>query len=159
MRTIPLTQGRVALVDDEDFEMLSHWRWCASGNGYASAYTGGGRSCPRFAYMHRMIMLPDPDQQIDHITGDRLDNRRCNLRLATFSEQSCNTGARKGETSRYKGVSLFRNGKWVAQIQHDHQYFYLGYYDSPVDAAHAYDVAAREHHGEFAYLNYPTVKS
>ena len=91
---------------------------------------------------------------IDHRNGNGLDNRKTNLRLATNAENQRNKGARADNRSGYKGVSPAR-GVWRAQIKVDQRSFTLGYFECPVAAAKAYDVAAAEKHGQFAWLNFP----
>jgi hypothetical protein len=93
---------------------------------------------------------------VDHISGDSLDCRLDNLRRASAGQNGSNRRSAHG-TSRYLGVSQYRNGKWKAQIKSAHKVTGLGYYASQVQAALAYDAAARVHHGEFARLNFPTI--
>jgi hypothetical protein len=92
--------------------------------------------------------------KVDHINGDGLDNQRCNLRLATHSENLRNRGYTKKNTSRYKGVTWYKPyKKWRAQIKTDHKMKNLGYFDIPEEAAEAYNEAAKKYHGSFAWLN------
>lgn len=105
--------------------------------------------------MHRVILerMGFKDfAQSDHINQDKLDNRRYNLRPATFSQNGCNQGVQKNNTSGYKGV-FWNQGKWMTQIKVDGKVIYLGYYDDPKEAARAYNKAALKYHGEFAVLN------
>jgi hypothetical protein len=140
------------LVDAKDFEMLTKWKWCATEAGYAEAYMRGGRA-PKLAYMHRLIMLPDPGHEIDHINGDKLDNRRRNLRVCAHGENMRNQRSAFG-SSRYKGVSWDNlRGKWRAYIVRDSRQVWLGYFDNEADAARAYNDAAFEVHGEFSLPN------
>ncbi len=92
----------------------------------------------------------------DHINTDSLDNRRANLRLATHSQNSCNSRRDKSKTlSRFRGVSFSkRKGKWFAAIRINGKKTWLGYFNDEEDAARAYDHAARKYHGEFAMLNF-----
>ena len=154
-RTIPLTRGRVALVDECDHEMLSFWNWSFMKVGYAQAWVGSSMYDRRKSTMHRVIMLPDPSQQVDHINGDRLDNRRCNLRLCSGRENQMNRKKSSGKSSSYKGVSFFpRTGRWASRIKVHGRNLHLGYFVSEKDAALAYDAAALHHFGEFARLNF-----
>jgi hypothetical protein len=102
--------------------------------------------------MHRLLLGVSNDVQVDHVNGDRLDNRRANLRPATSSENMCN---RKGSAS-FKGVHWDkRNKKWRVSIQVKRKIVRLGRFTDPIEAARAYDEAATVHHGEFAVLNFP----
>jgi hypothetical protein len=148
VREIELTRGFVALVDDEDFGALSGQKWTASvrpGRIYAQT---------RSVLMHRLI-LGNPAGDVDHRNGNGLDNRRANLRVASRSLNNANSRGRAG-TSRFKGVSWCRrDNRWQAGIQQNGQRKALGRFDTEVDAALAYDEAARSLFGEFARLNFP----
>jgi hypothetical protein len=140
---IPLTRGYVALVDDEGAERVLQHKWCVHFNGdrrYAKNQHGT---------MHRFLTgWP----LVDHINGNGLDNRRENLRRATVQENNRNRRPR----NQYKGVTLERRtGRWFARIAIDGHRIHLGTFDTPEAAAAAYDTAAREHFGEFAWLNFP----
>jgi hypothetical protein len=103
-------------------------------------------------------MLPDPDQQVDHRNRSRLDNRRCNLRVCTSEENTHNSSKPCTNRSGFKGVSWHRKGqKWQAHIRANRRNMYLGLFSDVEDAALAYDAAAREHHGEFACVNFAEV--
>lgn len=152
MRTIPLTKNMNALVDDDDYEWLSQRKWCSS-KGYAVRYDGQRR---KMLPMHREILNAPDGMDVDHINGDRLDNRRANLRVCPHRQNIRNQKPRVGGTSRYKGVywcSTYR--KWRVQIMSDKKRIHVGAFDDEEQAARAYDVAALEHHGEFARLNFP----
>ena len=156
---IPLTQGQVALVDATDYEWLSQRKWYALRNKWGfyavrEEYIGSGKT--RFIYMHRQIMDAPKGMQVDHANGDKLDNRRANLRLCTNAENSRNSTSRKGSSSAYLGVCWDKqHGKWLAKIRIDGRTKHLGRYETEIDAAMIYDAAARIHHGKFANPNFP----
>ena len=155
MNLIPLTQGKVAIVDDADFEWLSQFRWHYHHGGYAE------RNVPingeyRMITMHREIMRTPLGMDTDHINGNKLDNRRENLRICTRHENTWNQPIRSNNTSGYKGVSFERYyQKWAAYICVEYKQLRLGHYDTPEEAAREYDKAARIHYGEYARLNNP----
>lgn len=159
MKEIPLTQGKVALVDDEDYEALARRKWCAAriqGIWYAVARRADGGEEHRLLYMHREIMGADPGKKIDHRDGDGLNNRRCNLRYCTDAENARNQRRRSRASrclSQYKGVRWVGPDKWTASIVVNYKYSYLGVFGSEADAARAYNAAAIQHFGEFACLN------
>lgn len=108
-------------------------------------------------YAHRLIWLlhygksPDHGMEIDHINGDRLDNRIANLRLASFTQNHWNSRARRDNTSGYKGTWLHKaSGLWVARIKKNKKIHHLGYFKTPEEAHDAYKMAATRLHGEFA---------
>lgn len=160
MKTIPLTQGYVAVVDDEDYEDLAQHRWCVSRSGrmlYA-ARSVGGRKSPQKVYMHVVIARPGPGLLVDHKDRDGLNNRRGNLRVGTKKDNEGNSGPRAGSSSRFKGVHRHsQNRVWVAQLRGQGIRANLGSWDTEELAALAYDRAARDYYGDFAYLNFPDV--
>jgi len=155
MKKIQLTQGRVALVDDEDYEWLSQWKWFYD-NGYA--LRNNWKPTHTIIYMHREIMNTPKSKRTDHKDTNGLNNQKSNLRICTQSENLMYRGKQKNNTSGYKGVT-FDNAKqkWMAQIKVNRKKIYLGRYKKAIDAAHAYDDAAQKYHGEFARLNFPGV--
>jgi hypothetical protein len=146
---IPLTQGKVAIIDDEDWPLVSSHKWHASAKtnySITSWYAVDSKRIP----MHQIL----GGKRWDHINGDSLDNRRSNLRPATHQQNNCNTGAHFSSTSKYKGVSwATRQTKWVAQIKVFGHNKHIGVFTDEHKAALAYDQAARQYHGEFAWLN------
>ena len=150
MKSIPLSQGKFALVDDGDYEALRIHRWSLS-HGYAARKVNG-----RQLFMHRAILNPPPGQKIDHRNGDGLDNQRSNLRLATQAQNSQNQGKQSGTSSQFRGVTFHRpSQKWTAQIRVNGKLEYLGTFASEADAARHYDDRAAEAWGEYARLNFP----
>lgn len=159
MKKIPLTQGYVSLVDDEDFERLSAFKWYAHKEDkivYAWRYAGGGRAHRRIVKMHREIMNAPDGVEIDHENGDGLDNQKENLRSATHRQNLCNRRKQSGTSSQFKGVSWYAAGKkWSAYIKTNQSKLHLGYFSDETAAARAYDAAAEKHFGPFARLNFP----
>jgi hypothetical protein len=156
MREILLTQNKVAVVDDEDFEYLSQFGWHARKDRHtfyaARNIMQNGKRITQG--MHRLIMDAPCDMEIDHINGNGLDNRRCNLRLCTTPQNKRNSRLRKDNKSGFKGVSWNKAAqKWVSQITHNGKVIYIGSFDNTVDAAIAYNEAALTLHGEFARIN------
>lgn len=145
-KQIPLTKGKVAIIDDCDFELVSQYRWLVRGK-YASI-TNPVEG--KFLYMHRLITGAKPGQSVDHIDGNHLNNTRANLRICSHSENIRNSKKQKKNTSGYKGVSP-HCGKWLVHIQNVH----VGVFENLIEAARAYDEKAVELFGEFARLNFP----
>jgi hypothetical protein len=157
MKEIHLTRGMVALVDDDLYEHLSQWKWCVTWSGF-NWYAARTQTLPnkkqQRVYMHREVLNAPPGTQVDHVSGDRLDNTRQNLRLATNQQNSCNRPAQSRNTSGYKGVSFDKaRGKWDARIMSDGTQICLGRYATKEEAARAYNEASMLYHGEFARLN------
>ena len=158
MKKIPLTQGRVVLVDDADYEWLSQWKWRIMERCqlfYAIRSTGSKHN-RGFELMHRLILGLQPNNklQTDHIDGDGLNNQRSNLRACTRTQNRQSARKRKVGTSKYKGVCCYvRNGKWHSRIRINGKLIHLGSFESETDAARAYDEAAPKHYGEFALTN------
>ncbi len=144
MRKIKLTRGKYALVDDCDYAMVSQYNWCDNGSGYAVRNHLRADGKWRMQFMHRMICDADPGLMVDHRNRNKLDNRRCNLRPCTRSQNMANADG----WSKHKGVR-FRPEKikWQARIKTKH----LGYFDSQYAARRAYLRAARAIFGEFAH--------
>lgn len=163
MKTIPLTRGLAAIVDDADFEALSQFKWFAKPSHHRRAKTWyavrhqPGNNNGAMIWMHREVL--GVSAHIDHKNLNGLDNRRENLRVADRSRNAFNTPKRSGKhgrsaTSQYKGVHRSR-GKWQACITVDGKVVSLGRFDKEIDAAKAYDNAVREVAGEFAVFNFP----
>lgn len=154
MKTIELSKGMVAIVDDADHEQLIGTNWFASaGHQTYYAVCAGGREL-----MHRFLMKPGKNEEVDHINGNGLDNRRENLRVCSKSQQRCNQGKRReknGASSRFKGVCYDKSrGQWAFSVRFKGA-IVRGRRDSEIAAALCYDHHARQMHGPFARLNFP----
>lgn len=149
-KEIPLSQGKVALVDAEDYERVSKYKWFANRRGvlWYAIRTDGRTS------LHCFLMDAPKHLLVDHKNGDGLDCRRKNMRVATKAQNGMNRRIAADNTSGFKGV--YRRGKkWAAQIYLNKERHYLGAWQTPEEAARAYDEAAKRLFGEFARLNFP----
>lgn len=154
MKTIELTQGRVALVDDDDFEYLNQWKWQYH-RGYAcrSQRIGDRKIGKRkYFWMHREILKTPDGLFTDHIDRNGLNNQKSNLRVCTKSQNRMNTIKRKDNTVGYKGVRKNRTG-WQARLMVNGISVLQKTFHNLQDAIDAYDNTAREYHGEFANVN------
>lgn len=155
-KEVKLSRNKVAIVDDEDFEKVSRYKWSAS------------NPSSRNWYAIRNIRLPDGRKttismhtylmgrlMVDHIDGNGLNNTRNNFRGATNQENCCNSCTPSNNTSGFKGVHFYgRTGRWQAYIHFNRKKIHLGYFDTAEEAAKAYDEAAIKYHGEFSRLNF-----
>jgi hypothetical protein len=154
-KSIPLSQGKVALVDDADYDRLAAYRWFLSGPGYAVGFVPSGNGRFRLEYMHRLIMQPADGQLVDHINGDSLDNRQTNLRFATPQQNLQNKRLSSLSCTGLKGVGWHKERrKFHARIQLQGIRYHLGFFEDAETAALAYDCAAKLLFGEFAACNY-----
>jgi hypothetical protein len=149
MKIIELTQNKVSLVDDEDYDFLMHWKWRVN-KGYNTFYAFNKKA----GLMHRLILdLNDVIIKTDHIDGNGLNNQKYNIRACTNAQNMSNREEPVSNKSGYKGV-VFKGNKYQAQIQLDGKNIYLGLFKTAIEAAMAYDEAAKELHGDFSNLNF-----
>jgi len=149
---IPLSQGKVAVVDAGDYENLCGYNWFArrSGNTFYAHRSQDGT----IIAMHREILKPPAGLMCDHKDHNGLNNTRNNLRLCTAAQNQYNQRPQTGGTSKYKGVYWDENRrKWRAEIGYGGRLIHIGRFDYETDAAIAYDDRAIELFGEFAFLN------
>lgn len=154
MKEIILTKGKIAIVDDEDFEELNKFKWCAFKFGKVwRAFRGTFiNKKQRIEYMHHRILPCPHGMQIDHINGDGLDNRRSNLRIATVSQNQHNVGKCIDNRSGYKGVRKHRN-KWQAFIIIQKKFITIGDFTTPEEANTARKEYADRVLGEYSGSN------
>jgi hypothetical protein len=160
MERIACSHGCFALVDDEDFERLSQFRW----NSKLHNADRGDKAHRRpirnergkHIYLYHDILPKKAGFVIDHINGDPWDNRRCNLRYATRSQNICNQQGHRGRARPFKGICKKRL-RWFASITVNGKKFWSRGYSTPEEAARTYDEMALRHHGEFACLNFRSV--
>ena len=156
---IILTQGKEALIDEEDYEMVNKHTWYAHKQWGYYARTNIRKNKKRTCIlMHRFIMGAKKGQMIDHINCNGLDNRRSNLRFCTPTGNSINRRKNIGCSSKYKGVHWHnQNRKWRSQIMINKKSTQVGMFECEIVAARAYDQQAIRLHGEFAKLNFPPI--
>ena len=153
MKILKLSQNKITLVDDEDYQILNQWKWFYSSRGYAVRHIFKDEK-RTLLYLHRFIINTPDGQQTDHINGNKLDNRRSNLRICTQTENNRNRKIGKNSSTGFKGVSWDKKIKrFVAYTKLNKKPIFLGTYFTAEDAARAYDRFAKEHFGEYARFN------
>lgn len=152
MKEIKMSKGKVMLIDDSDYGLMSRfaWSWFKSRNTYYASTDIGGR-CRILA--HRLILGAKQGQLTDHIDGDGLNNQRSNIRLCSRSQNCQHTKIRMDNRTGYRGVHKLAKG-FVAKIRSNGERHYLGYFPTAIEAAQVYDIAARKYHGDYASLNF-----
>ncbi len=156
-KRIELSQGLYALVDAADYDRVAQYRWWVyrlPTRCYAARHVRVAKGVYRKQLLHRFLMDAQPGQEVDHRDGDGLNCTRANLRIATPEQNQQNRGKHRDNTSGYKGVDWMPNRrKWRARIQFNGHTLHLGVFETAIEAARAYDDAARKYHGAFARLN------
>jgi len=153
-KLIPLTQGKFAIVDAEDYDWLVQYKWhCRHNRNKFYAYRNKAR---KTISMHRQLIGDTNALLVDHIDGNGLNNRKSNLRICTAAQNTYNKHPRSNSHSRYKGLTWHkRNKRWEVQIIKSSKRTFIGSFDNELNAAMAYDRKAEQLFGEFAYLNFP----
>lgn len=155
MKKIKLTQGKYALIDDEEYEKVKNFSWYAAKMRNGRYYVQCSKNSSHKALkLHRVIMNCNNSKiKIDHINRNPLDNRKNNLRFCTNSQNGQNVNKSKRNTSGFKGV-YFRSdrNKWRSYITVDKKIIYLGLFNSKKEASIAYNNATLKYHKEFSYL-------
>ena len=154
MRFLPLSQGKYAAVDDEDFDRVSLYRWHAfkiHNTWYAAS---SQPNSPKRTYLHRFVIDAPHGKEVDHINGHGLDNRKQNLRICTHRDNLRNVRRTTPSVSGFRGV--VKDGKkYTARLKYRGKLLYFGRFDTPEEAARVRDRKVIELHGEFAFLNFP----
>jgi len=159
-RRIYLGEGKLTILNSADYYRLKKFKWhvfACKGKFYAERFALIKNTWTKRIFMHRQIMKAPKGKLVDHRNGDSLDNRRENLRLATWMQNRQNRRKTKSKTSsKYRGLGLSRNRKkWIMRLKHKGKIVATGRFDNEIDAAKAYDEAARKYFGQFARLNFP----
>jgi hypothetical protein len=163
MREIPLTKGARALIDDIDYNLVRGYKWHLDASGYAAhTFWNAGTRKKYNVRLHQFLIRVEAPFTVDHADGNRLDNRRSNLRVATYEQNQWNRRKFANRTSQFKGVKwrkLKNGGHWQATITYHGKRQHLGSFDSEYHAALVYDWAASELFGDFAWLNFDSKTS
>jgi hypothetical protein len=158
-RKIDLGCGKFTIVEPQDYYLIQDYKWWLHANGsnfYAARTEITGDLQAKIVYLHRQLLQPPEGFVVDHKNCVPLDNRRANLRSVTQAQNMRNRRKRKNTSSQYIGVWFDKKrNKWTAQIRYNGRKIWLGYFDSEIDAAKAYDAAAKKYYGEFIRLNFP----
>lgn len=161
-KLIKLTQGQTAKVDSEDFYRVSKHKWCAGWTPHSRSFRAMRRVILDWrqnrgmtVLMHREIVKAKEGEEVDHINGDSLDNRKHNLRKCTGSQNRRNRVGHKLHSSKYKGVSWHKTEeKWRARVYCDKKLVFEGRFKDELEAAKAYDREAKKFHKDFARTNF-----
>ncbi len=156
MKKILLTQNQYTIIDNEDFKKVNQFKWSLDkcNNYFYVRRLKQKNNIKTKIYLHRFIMNCPDNMQIDHINHNTLDNRKCNLRICTKSQNQINRLKRKNCSSKYKGVYLHKqNQKWISEINYLGKKIYLGCFKTEKEAAKVYNKIVKKYHGEYVYLN------
>lgn len=146
-----LKNGNKFLFDYEDFPTVAAHKWSVEDSGYVHTTIGG-----KHIRLHTLLLKVPDGMVIDHINGNRADNRKANLRAASNAENCRNQKLNTRNTTGYKGVFFDnRRNRYSADITFNYKHIFLGYFNDPYEAALAYDRAASFYFGEYARLNFP----
>ena len=156
MKRISLTQDKVAIVDDQDYDNVVCYKWCAWSDGkrWLAIRKAKKGDSEQTVYLHRFILNVNNKRVVNFHDGNGLNCTRGNLRLVTLEDSRHSRGIQKNNVSGFKGVSWYKNREqWRVGIRVNGKRIHLGYFDDIEKAAEAYNHAALQYHGEFAYQN------
>lgn len=152
MKKIHLTQGKTTLVDDEDYDLLIKYKWCAhkqkTGVFYAHTNIRQNDGSYKTESMHRILMEPEEGEDVDHVDCNGLNNQKHNLRVCTHAENCRNSARRKKNRSGYKGVD-FNNNKWRVRLKVDGRTVVNRRFSDISDAIREYKRCSEKYHGDF----------
>lgn len=148
VKWIPAKCGAKITVDESDFKVLSKYFWSVGSHGYATGSVSGKNKL-----LHRVLTECPQGMEVDHVNGNRLDNRRSNLRICSRLQNAKNGSGHMSKPVPFKGVFRAMSGRWRAQIKSDGVLYHLGVFDTPEIAAEAYDMACLVLNREFARTN------
>jgi len=160
MKEIRLSQNKIALVDDSDYEELNKYNWYAHEGGstfYAARTIRNSRLRNKQTIMMHQSVLQNNKDRIDHIDCNGLNNQKENLRIATNQQNCMNKPGAYDKTSIYKGVFKTRNGTFETQFKYNYKSYSIGRSRDEQEAAKYYDAVARYYHGEFAWCNFKEI--
>lgn len=153
MKKIKLNTGEFTLVDDDDFLIYGNMKWFVNSDGYPKNHSGP-RKTRKSKSLHRLIMKAQKGETVDHINRNKLDNRKCNLRIVPQQKQCFNRSLSKHNKTGYKGVGFNKRlNKYIAQICKDYKTYHLGVFETKEEAAKVYDENAIKLFGEYASTN------
>lgn len=149
---IKLTQDKYTIIDFDDYGLISNYKWYAHKKG--NSFYVNSKIKSKTIFLHRVILDPPENMHVDHINGDGLDNRRCNIRIVVHHQNMMNRNKRKDNISKYKGVYKRKDcNRYAARIVFNGKTIHLGNFLTDYDAARAYNEAAKKYFGEYSRLN------
>ena len=158
MKLLPLTNGQFAKVDDDIYEQIKNYTWRVSERGYVNRNEMRKGRVQRTVYLHKLVCPSPLGMKTDHINGDKYDCQKSNLRVCTQRQNIQNKSKQKNGKSIYKGVYPHPiNKTWIAGMTVNNKSVYLGSFKEERHAAMCYDIWAKDLHGEFAKLNFPSL--
>jgi len=154
MQQIPLSKGHFATIDDDDYPLVSQFKWTYD-NGYVVRKVTIAPKRYKKILLHRFLVNALPGQMVDHADGNGLNNSRTNLRLCNGSQNNANRKVQQQRRSKYKGVRKSTHANtWFATIGYRNKSIFLGCFKTEEEAAVAYDQKKKELYGEFAHTNF-----